>query len=187
MKYRFFIFLIIAICLPLKPVYAALPENWMSQYELTEQQAQILQNWEAQGKYSDEFILKAAQTFERYNLRPQVYVPEHTPEDLVAVIDWAAGAAFAIFAHYAGYQFDGDSYDQDCPHRALYNFGYATETLHLKTDVLQRYFRTFDYLAWKYRTSPQDFSQIYWERAQQDGFSQYLTPIDTNSLQFTGL
>lgn len=176
MFHTFFVALISAL-LQFNSASAALDTNWMADFDLTEQQIQILESWVAQGKFGDDFILRSAQIFENYNNRPQVYIPEHTSQDIVAVTNWAAGSAYAAFAVKAGYNFDRETFEQDCPHRALYNFGYATERLYLKQDVLQKFFSTFNILAWLYRSTPDTFAQDYWERARSDGFEKYLSPI----------
>lgn len=160
-------------------IFAVQEVSWLSQYQLTQQQIDLLELWTAEERFPEAFLHKTAQAFQNSNLRQAVYIPEHTVEDLVAVIAWAEGTAFAIFAQRAGYRFDSIAYENDCPHRALYNFGYATERAHLNQDVVRKYISTFTLLSHQYYLNSESFSEFFWTQALNSGFAKYLTPLSS--------
>lgn len=173
-----------SLCLWCSSLYAqtAVDLTWLTQYELTETQIETLTDWALEEKFPIDFLHKTALTFQKWNQRPTMYIPEHTPQDIIDVTNWAEGTAFLAYASRAGFLFDRAAYDRDCPNMALFNFGYATETVYLKTDVLQKALATTTAFIFAYAGSPDDFSRIYFERAEKAGFSQYLTPMLTASL-----
>ncbi len=155
---------------------------WLDQYELTSVQRETLSRWTIEEKFPNSFLHKTALAFQNWNQKQEVYIPEHTSQDIQDVIVWAEGLAFATYAARAGYTFDQAAYEQDCPNLAIYNFGYATETMYLNEDVLQKAISTTTFLIFAAADSSANFSQIYFEKAEEAGFSKYLTPNQIVSL-----
>ncbi|MEM7646620.1 MAG: hypothetical protein AAF203_06915, partial [Pseudomonadota bacterium] len=118
------------------------------------------------------------------------YVPVHSRELLYRVREWAIGNAIHFFAPKAHYEFDFEAYDDDVPHRGLYNFGQATATECLEVDVLQYYMSAFDHLNRVYQKSrdPETKDQVNFEEtffgiAESYGFDQYLSkPQNSNGI-----
>ncbi len=109
------------------------------------------------------------------------YVPPYTMEVLQEVQNWAMGGAFSVHAENVGVEFDRTTYMQDCPNLALFNFGRATATQCLEVDVLNSYASAVWVLDNYYRKSlsqdPEErvnFQEVYLEKAEEWGFSQYL-------------
>lgn len=115
------------------------------------------------------------------------YAPDHTWEQLNAVIRWSAGDAFAIYAARAGFRFDYESYQDDVPHRALYNFGRATGTTCLPNPTTLGYEQMMVALSVYYSKTldqqgkaPVDnliFRENYLRLAESWGFLDYLSEI----------
>lgn len=162
--------------------------SWLSNYKLTDQQVGLLIRWSNEEKFTQVELEKIAASFEKHNLKPKPYVPPHTNQQLLEVTRWAEGAAFAVFAQYAGFTFDNESYNAACfanstfNCREIFNFGYATGTTYFRYDVLDGYFRVFNVLQFMYSRSPETFREKYLELAKLRGFDIYLTPITQDTL-----
>lgn len=146
-----------------------------SSYELTESQLQLLDRLKERG-FTEEQLRKAAETFEKSNRpQPEVYIPEHTWEELLLVTEWAKGGAYLGFAHDAGLEFDREAYLEDCPNVALFQFGKASGTEFLRSDVMTGYYNTAYMLGLlQAKLSKEEFRQRYLELIEQTPFAKYL-------------
>jgi hypothetical protein len=151
--------------------------HWTSGFQLTETQVQLLLRWENEQKFDQEKLVSFAKSFEKHNLKPKPYVPEHTYWELVEVANWASGAAFSVFAQFAGYTFDDIAFNDACPNKLLFNFGYATGKEYFRVDVLEQYISTFNSLQMTYAVHPETFAQKYLELAKARGFDIYISAI----------
>lgn len=151
--------------------------HWTDSYQLTDLQAQLLIRWENENKFDHEKLVSFAKAYEKHNLKPKPYVPEHTFAELQDVSRWAAGAAFSVFAEFAGYSFNNARYQEACPNKLLFNFGYATGTEYFRVDVLEQYISTFNSLQITYSMHPDTFPQKFIELARARGFDSYLSPL----------
>jgi hypothetical protein len=152
--------------------------HWLSSYQLTSIQVELLLRWESEKKFDHSKLVSFAETFQRHNLKTNPFVPEHTLAELEEVAAWAEGAAFSIFAFYAGYDFDNDAYNAACPNKVLFHFGYSTGKEYLQIDVLARYMSRFDGLQISFSHAPETFPQKFLELAQARGFDVYLSPLN---------
>lgn len=148
-----------------------------SKYTLTAKQIELIERLEKRG-FSDAELSKLAQSFERSNTRPAVYVPKHTPADLEAVSAWAEGGAFASFAVDANIKFDRAAYFRDCPNWALFNFGRANATEHLGVDVLWKFTNTLVNLNSALVKRRASFRQEYLEYIRPTEFAKYVDPSE---------
>lgn len=148
-----------------------------SEFNLTEQQLNLLDRLEQRG-FTEEQLLNAAATFERQNNRRPTYIPAHTRADLEAVSHWAQGGAFASFADFAGVEFSTDAYKADCPNWELFNFGRATGAEHLRFDILAQTYSLAGSLQMMYAHHPETFSEEYLKLARERGFLKYLKIAD---------
>ena len=113
------------------------------------------------------------------------YVPVHSRELLQRVQHWALGIALARYSNLAGYHFDRELYDQDVPHRGLFNFGFATVTNCLEVDVIskavglnhQLRFLALSLAEEDAESAPERFREFYSELAEELGFSKYLSDL----------
>lgn len=149
--------------------------HWTSAYQLTPTQTQLILRWENEQKFDHAKLVGFAISFQKHNLKPKPYVPEHTYWELMEVASWASGAAFSVFAEFAGFTFDNIAYDAACPNKVLFNFGYATGREYFQIDVLEQYMSTFNSLQITYAMHPETFAQKYWELAKARGFDIYLS------------
>ena len=159
-----------------------------SQFELTEKQRGLLERLEKRGIKTD-VLIRFAKSLERENREGprQEYIPPPTPAQLEEVVHWAKGGAFAGAAARAGYRFDFEAYEEDCPNLALFNFGRATATQYLCQDVLSRALQVSTALRIKRFSfsekgeSTPEFSDYFIEYAESEGFGAYLIPIEPDS------
>jgi hypothetical protein len=123
----------------------------------------------------DHLILKLIENMLRGDQRPSVYIPEHTALELRQVVIWAEGGAFNAFARYAGIDFDLQTYLNDCPNMAIFNFGRATATAHLSTDVLQLFNGRLHQLELlRARQTPDEFRESYLRLIKNTSHYQYI-------------
>lgn len=165
----FLTFIYQSFCFGLEP-------GWIDQFDLTETQISILHKFEKMGKFSDEQLLQFAKIYEKENRKKPVYIPPHTFQDLIDVMDWAEGSSFASFAQFTSYQFDNDKYNAACPNRALFNFGMATGTSYLQMDVLMSAMRTFGNLQFMLSHHPESFEENFLKLVRERKFDIYLSP-----------
>lgn len=142
-------------------------------YELTDSQRALLLRLHKKG-LSEQTLEDAARKMEAANRRPPVYVPAHTQQELEAVTDWAVGGAYRSFAKDAGVEFDYASYMADCPNLALFNFGRATGTAHLRHDVLIKFTSVVFALSRALARGQEGFRETYLSMARESGFGKYL-------------
>ncbi len=166
------------LCLLVSTFGFATETHWSSAYQLTPTQIQLLLRWENEQKFDHEKLVSFAISFQKHNLKPKPYVPEHTYWELMDVASWASGAAFSVFAEFAGYSFDNAAYNAACPNKLLFNFGYATGKEYFKVDVLEQYMSTFSALQISYALHPETFAEKFLELATARGFDVYLSAID---------
>ncbi len=164
-------------CLLFSTLGFAAEDHWSSAYQLTPTQTQLILRWENEQKFDHEKLVSFAISFEKHNLKPKPYVPEHTYWELMDVAGWASGAAFSVFAEFAGYNFDNAAYNAACPNKILFNFGYATGREYFQIDVLEQYMSTFSALQMSYAMHPETFAQKFLELAKARGFDIYLSGI----------
>lgn len=154
----------------------------ISSYELKENQIEILRKFEAKGKYTDEWLHKFAQAMHNQNIRERnqrtAWVPTYTEEELWQTVEWARGGAFAAYAEFAGYKFDGEAYRADCPNVGLFRFGRASGTEFIPVDVAREAFNQSYFLQARLIKDKENFAQIFWEEAQRYGFDKYLKPLN---------
>lgn len=169
------IFLILLICA--LNTFAAID---FDQYQLTQVQLDLLISMEKKGKYPESTLIKMAESFQRHNLKPQrdVYIPPYTEDELWATLRWAKGGAFASFADYAGFSFDGESYRADCPNVGLFRFARATGTEFIKFDIMKDAINVSYFLQQRYARDPENFKEVFITEAKKQGFFQYLHPLD---------
>lgn len=154
----------------------ALPD--FKDYQLTEDQIELLKRLESRG-FTEEQLIGAAGAFMKAN-QPQdrTYIPPHTKADLEAVTVWAEGRAFGIFAQRAGFHFDWVAYEMDCPHPSLFNFGQNTGLEFLDQDVTSL-FLNMDYglrIAWVKSQGQQEiFRAMYLDLLEGTPFFKYLS------------
>ncbi len=152
-----------------------------SQYDLIETQLEVMLKLEERG-YSDEKLHHIANLFEKANRKPAEYIPPHTKEELQAVTDWATIAAFSAYAHFAGARFKAIEYNEDCPNRALFNFGRATGIEHLRVDVIGPALQLASSLQLTYihdkDPEKQNFKESYYKQAARYGAMKYLEVIE---------
>ena len=163
------------LCLLFSTLGFAAEDHWSNAYQLTPTQTQLILRWEREQKFEHAKLVSFAMSFEKHNLKPKPYVPEHTYWELVEVASWASGAAFATFAEFAGYSFDNTAYNAACPNQLLFNFGYATGKQYFQIDVLEQYIRTFNALQISYSQHPETFAEKFLELAKARGFDTYLS------------
>lgn len=145
----------------------------LDNYDLTEQQREVILRLQERGM-DHETLHRFAQALERHNQAQDVYIPPHTPAELQAVVDWAAGGAFAAFASNAQIEFDGARYWEDCPNKALFNFGRATAREYLSQDVLTKAINVSTMLTHSYARDPENFPTFYREQIAKTPFAQYV-------------
>lgn len=163
--------LVLFAALFLVSAYADFPYE---DYDLTEEQRDLIERLIQRG-LDDELLHRLARNMEQQNNPPPpTYSPPHTWDELMAVVNWAEGGAFSSYASYAGVEFDGATYWNDCPNQALFNFGRATATQHLRVDVLSRAISRGEGLAHMLRRSPETFREDYIEQILKTPFAQYL-------------
>lgn len=152
--------LILTLFLSLSVVAQINPDD----YDLTPAQRDLVQRLIDRG-LEEHLILKLIENMQRgHQPPPQVYIPPHTQDELLAVQRWAEGGAFKSFAQYAGVEFNFQKYMSDCPNMAIFNFGRATGTAHIRTDVLQRFNgRVYQLELLRARLNPEDFRKSYLE------------------------
>jgi hypothetical protein len=150
-----------------------------SQFDLKPHQLRLLKKQESLGK-GDAYLLSMARGFVLYNTTgnssehpEQEYIPPHSLEDLMAIQQWAKGAALFSFLEYTEFEFLGEVYRSDCPNWALFNFGRATGTIYLKLDVLQITISLTHELQQLYLNDPEIFNKKYKEIIVREGFRAY--------------
>ncbi|TNE97620.1 MAG: hypothetical protein EP326_11170 [Deltaproteobacteria bacterium] len=159
----------------------------LDNYQLKPHQISLLKKLEAKG-WSDDKIRDMAEKFEDYNLNGPAdrneYIPPHTWQDLMNVTDWAAGASFSAFAKQAGVTFDNASYWEDCPNKALFNFGRATGTQYLRVDVLVKVsslsYALQQYFARDTSSDKSEFKKHYFRLLETYHFEQYVKIIEVD-------
>jgi len=146
----------------------------LDDYDLSDEHRALIQRLIDRG-IEDHLILKLIENIQRGNQRPIVYIPEHTALELQQVVIWAEGGAFNAFARYADVEFDLQSYLEDCPNMAIFNFGRATATAHLSTDVLRLFNgRVHQLELMRARQTPQEFRESYLRLIKNTIHSQYI-------------
>jgi len=169
------LFLILFIC-----TFNILGAIDFNEYQLTEVQLDLLIRMEKKDKYPEATLINMAEAFQRHNLKPQrdEYIPPYTEDELWTTMHWAKGGAFASYAEFAGFSFDGESYRADCPNVGLFRFARATGTEFIKHDILKDVINVSYYLQQKYSKNPENFREIFIEEAKKEGFFQYLRPLN---------
>lgn len=155
-----------------------------SAYQLKDNQIKILKDFEAKGKYSDEWLHKLALAMQKNNkreaYRQNMYIPSYTQEELTETLKWARGGAFAAYADLAGYQFLGELYRADCPNVGLFRFGRATGTEFIPVDVMRDAINTSHQLQTLYAKleNKESYGEIFYELATEYGLDKYLRKVD---------
>lgn len=146
-----------------------------SKYDLTPKDIALCQRLEARG-IAESVIVDYIEHLIAYRERPPMYIPPHTTKDLTILNSWAVGGAFSVFARQAGVTFDTARYWDDCPNKALFNFGLATATQYLNVDVTTSYTNMVYALGLALNRSPQTFHDEYMKQIAQTPFQKYLIP-----------
>jgi hypothetical protein len=143
-------------------------------YDLTESQRELVQRLIERG-LEEHLILKLIENMQRGPVRPTVYIPEHTEEELRKIVIWAEGGAFNAFASYAGVEFQAERYMNDCPNWPIFNFGRATATAHISIDVLRLFNgRIFQLENLRVTLSQEEFRESYLNLIKDTPHYQYL-------------
>lgn len=126
------------------------------------------------------FFLKFSFALCEYN-----YVPPTTQEELLEIREWAIVLAFIPMAEKAGYHFDAESYMEDIPNpnKAAFHFGFVTATACYPVDVITSYYSYSVILMKLYHTDLESFKVFYAENAARYGYTPYLTPINSESME----
>lgn len=111
----------------------------------------------------------------------EAYVPPYTLDLLQEINLWGFGGALSVHARNAGVEFDSQSFMEDCPNLAVFNFGRATATSCLEVDILNGYASGVWVLDNYWRKSldeearePVNFQEVYLEKAEEWGLLQYV-------------
>ncbi len=154
----------------------------LSGYSLKENQIKILRDFEAKGKYSEDWLYQLAEAMHNNNRREaqrqNMYIPSYTQDELEATLAWARGGAFSAYADFAGFSFDGESYRADCPNVALFRFGRASGTEFIPVDVMRDATNTAYHLQQLYIKDKENFGVSFMELAKKYGMARYLKPLN---------
>jgi hypothetical protein len=146
----------------------------LDSYPLTPKQKKAAQALIDKGA-SDELVLKFINYCLNPKPAPKVYVPPHTQDELMAIQRWAGIGAFASFAKEAGYIFDSERYQKDCPNWVLFNFGRQTGMKYINADVTQTFLGLTYGLQVGLAKDPTTFPDVFWKYAVTTGADKYLT------------
>ncbi len=116
------------------------------------------------------------------------FIPPHSEEELLAVQNWAVGAAFNMYSRFTNFKWDQKAYVNDNPNQALFNFGLVTATTCLPMDVLQLFVSADYHFSNVLRKAKQSddkkeafkafktFNKIFLSLAETYGMDRYLIP-----------
>lgn len=115
----------------------------------------------------------------------QSYVPPTTQDELLKIREWAIVLAFIPMAEKAGYHFDAESYMEDIPNPnpAAFHFGFVTATTCYPVDVITSYYSYSVVLMRLYHQDIENFKIFYTEHADRYGYTPYLTPLNSASIE----
>lgn len=150
----------------------------LSRYELTPADVRSMEYLIGTGEYSLEWLDRFAKSYEKAIREGRPWVPPHTFDELDAVVKWAEGAAFSVYAARAGYSFNAEAYRQDCPYRILFNYGYATGRSRLGRDVISSAIQTMTTLNIEFQRGDTDFAEYFYALALKRGFGKYLARLE---------
>ncbi len=150
----------------------------LSRYTLTPADIRSMEWLIGTGEYDITMLDRFAKSYEKAVREKRPWVPPHNTEEVEAVSQWAEGAAFSTYAKKAGYAFDAKTYNEDCPYRILFNYGYATAYKFRGRDIITSTINTMTDLQFKFQKGDVDFPTYFYEQAVKKGFDKYLTKLE---------
>jgi predicted ATPase with chaperone activity len=154
----------------------------LTAFKLTLKQIAIIRDLEAKGHLSDEVLLKLAYASQKHNEKKEVYVPEHTNEQLELVQKWAVGGVFQRYANQVGVHFDDETYLKSYPiykngqpFMAIFNFGFITGAEYFEIDIIIAAISVESVLSHSsYTMSASDFKDYYLSLAETYDMKKFL-------------